>query len=70
MRKGRADMFAILPLALLGVTVVLVAFMPWRRPRPNHLFFLELLKTHLQGVPELNDELAEARNAEDRTDAA
>ena len=63
-------MFAILPLTLLGVAVVLVAVMPWHRPDPNHLFFLELLKTHLQDGPELKGEPAEARKSQDRTAAA
>jgi len=48
MREERGDMFPILPLTLLGVTVVLVGVVAWHRPDPNHLFFLELLKTHLQ----------------------
>ena len=47
-------MGGILPLTLLGVIVVVVAAMPWRRLDPNHLFFLELLKTHLQDGPDLN----------------
>lgn len=46
-------MFAILPLTLLGIAVVVVAAMPWHRPHPNHLFILELLETHLQDGPEL-----------------
>ena len=58
MSEGRGDMVAILPLTLLGVTVVLVAVM-WHRPHPNHLFFLELLKTHLPHAPELKREPAE-----------
>lgn len=58
-------MFAILPLALLGVTVVLVAVMPWRRPHPNHLFFLALLKAHVQDRPESKGDPAEARDSQD-----
>lgn len=46
-------MFAILPLLLLAVAVLLVAAMPWHRPHPNHLFFLELLQIHLQDGSEL-----------------
>jgi hypothetical protein len=57
-------MFPILPLTLLGVTVVLVAVMPWHRPHPNHLFFPELLKTHLQDGSELKGKPAEARNSQ------
>jgi hypothetical protein len=38
-------MFAIFPLVLLAV--ILVTAMPWHRPHPNHLFFLELLQYHL-----------------------
>jgi carboxymethylenebutenolidase len=45
-------MFAILPILLLVLTVVVVAAMPWGRPHPNHLFFFELLEKHLQ-EPEL-----------------
>jgi len=63
-------MFAILPLMLLGVAVVLVAAMPWHRPHPNHLFMLELLKTHLQDGPELEGNPAEAQNSRDITAAA
>ena len=70
MREGRADMFAILPLMLLGVAVVLVAAMPWHRPHPNHLFMLELLKTHLQDGSELKGNPAEAQNSRDITAAA
>lgn len=55
-------MFAILPLLLLAVAVVLVAAMPWRRPHPNHLFFLELLRTHLKDGSELKGGPAEAGN--------
>jgi len=33
--------------------------MPWRRPHPNHLFLLELLKTHLQEEPEPKTDPAE-----------
>lgn len=62
-------MFAIFPLVLLGVVVVLVAIMPWHRPDPNHLFFLELLKNHLQDGPELGVDAAEERNARDRNAA-
>jgi len=36
------------PLALLALVVILLAAMPWRRPHPNHLFMLELLKSHLE----------------------
>jgi len=63
-------MFAILPLMLLGVAVVLVAAMPWHRPHPNHLFMLELLKTHLQDGSELKGNPAEAQNSRDITAAA
>lgn len=62
-------MFAILPLLLLAVAVVLVAAMPWRRPHPDHLFFLEL-KTHLQDGSELKGGPAEAGKSEDKTTAA
>lgn len=44
-------MFAILLLFLLVFSVV--AATPWRRPHPNHLFFLELLEKYLQEEPEL-----------------
>jgi hypothetical protein len=70
MRGGRGDMFAILPLTLLGVAVVLVAVMPWYRPDPNRQFFLALLKTHLQDGPDLKGEPAAARNSQDRAAAA
>jgi hypothetical protein len=60
-------MFAILPLTMLGVAVLVVAAMPWHRPHPNHLFMLELLKTRLQDGPELKGDSAEARNSPDRT---
>lgn len=63
-------MFAILPLTLLGVVVVVVAAMPWPRPHPNHLFMLELLKTHLQDGPELKGDPAEDRNSRNRTTTA
>jgi len=63
-------MFAILPLTLLGVTVVLVAVMPWHRPHPNHLFMLELLETLLRDEPELKDDPAKIQNSGDRTAAA
>jgi len=62
-------MFAILPLTVLVVVVVLVAAMPWHRPHPNHLFTLELIKTHLQDGPELKVDPAEARDSRDRTTA-
>ena len=55
-------MFATLPLLLLAVAVILVAAMPWRRTHPNHLFFLELLKNHLQEEPELIVTLPNRRN--------
>lgn len=47
-------MFALLPLLLLAVAVVLVAAMPWHRPDPHHLFFLELLQNHLRDESDLN----------------
>jgi hypothetical protein len=56
-------MFAILPVTLLGVAVVVVAAMPWRRPHPNHLFMPELLETHLHDGPELRTDPAEERNS-------
>lgn len=55
-------MYAILPLALLVIAVVLVAIMPWHRPHPNHLFFLELLKNHLQDRPEFKGDPSEKRS--------
>jgi len=33
-----------LPLALLGLLVVLLTAMPWHRPHPNHQFMLELMR--------------------------
>lgn len=36
-----------LPLAVLALTVVLLAAMPWHRPHPNHQFILDLLRFHL-----------------------
>jgi hypothetical protein len=70
MREGQAGMFVTLPLTVLGVVVVVVATMPWHRPHPNHLFMLELLKTHLQDGSELKGEPAEAQNSRDRAPAA
>ena len=55
-------MLATLPLLLLAIAVILVAAMPWRRPHLNHLFFLELLKNHLQEEPELKVTLPNRRN--------
>jgi hypothetical protein len=63
-------MSAALPLLLLAVAVIVVGAMPWRRPHPNHVFLLELLKLHLQEGPELKDSPAEARNSRDRSAAA
>lgn len=63
-------MFVILPLTLFGVVVVVVAAMPWHRPHPNHIFMLELLKTHLQDGSELKGEPAEAQNSRDGTAVA
>lgn len=48
-------MFAILPLLLLAVVVILVAAMPWRRPDPHHQFMLELLKSHLEDEQYMHD---------------
>jgi hypothetical protein len=45
----------------LAVAVILVAVMLSRRPHPN-LFFLELLKNHLQEGPELRVTLRKRRN--------
>jgi hypothetical protein len=63
-------MFATLPLLLLAVAVILVAAMAWRRPHPNHLFFLELLKNHLQEEPELKSDPAEQAKSGDGTATA
>ena len=52
-------MFATLPLLLFAVAVILVAAMPWCRPHPSHLLFLELLKNHLQEEFELKSDPAE-----------
>lgn len=70
MGERRADMFAILPLTLLGVAVAVVAAMPWHRPHPNHLFMLELLEAHLQDGPPLKADPAEVRGSRDGTAAA
>lgn len=53
-------MFAILPLLFLAVVVVLVVAMPWHRPHPNHVFFLELLETHLKDQTESRGRNTEA----------
>jgi hypothetical protein len=37
-----------LRLAVFAVLVLLLATMPWHRPRPNHQFVLELLRTQLE----------------------
>lgn len=63
-------MFAVLPLTLLGAAVVVVALMPWRRPHPNHLFFVDLLKYNLEDRPGLTGDSAEARNSRDNTPVA
>jgi hypothetical protein len=63
-------MFAILPLLLLAVVVVLVAAMPWHRPDPNHLFFLELLQTHLPDETEMRGRPAEGSRSGDKFTAA
>jgi len=63
-------MFAVLPLLLLAVAVVLVVAMPWHRPHPNHLFFLELLEKHLQEEPALLGDSANAAKSDDGTAAA
>jgi len=36
-------MSALLPLLSLAVAVTPLVAMPWHRPHPNHLLFLELL---------------------------
>ena len=36
------------PLALLAVLIIVLGAMPWRRPHPNHLFMLELLRSQLE----------------------
>jgi hypothetical protein len=46
-------MFAIPPLLLLAVAVVLVAAMR-HGPHPNHRFLVELLQRHLQDESELS----------------
>jgi len=61
-------MFAIPPLLLLALAVLLLAAMPWHRPHPNHLFFIELLRTHLQDQSELGGNSQEPKP--DRTIAA
>jgi len=33
-----------LDLAVLAIFLLLVAAMPWKRPDPNHVFALEMLK--------------------------
>ena len=43
-----------LPIFCLAVAVILVAVMPWHRPHPNHLFFVELLRNHLRDESELS----------------
>ena len=58
-------MFAHLPLLLLAVAVVLVVAMPWHRPDPNHLFFLELLQNHLRDEPESSEDSAHGSNSGD-----
>ena len=54
-------MSAILPLFLLAALVVLVAAMPWHRPHPNHLFFVRLLRAHLQSESELSCDSSESK---------
>ena len=63
-------MFAILPLLLLAVVVILVVTMPWLRPHPNHLFMLELLQNHLRDEPELSAASAQSSKPDDRIAAA
>ena len=63
-------MFAILPLLLLAVVVILVAAMPWRRPHPNHLFMVELLQKYLRNEPELSGDSAQSSKSDDRIAAA
>jgi hypothetical protein len=55
-------MFAIPPLLLLAVAVLLVVAMPWHRPHPNHLFFLELLHNHLRDESELSGDCQASRD--------
>jgi len=62
-------MFALLPLLLLAVAVVLVVAMPWHRPDPHHLFFLELLQNHLRNGPESSGDSAHGSNSRDTADA-
>jgi uncharacterized membrane protein len=42
--KNEALMSSWFDLAVLAVVVLLLAIMPWKRPRPNHIFALDMLK--------------------------
>jgi hypothetical protein len=63
-------MFALLPLQLLAVAVVLVVAMPWHRPDPHHLFFLELLQNHLRNESELSGDSVQGSKSGDTIAAA
>ena len=63
-------------MAVLAVVVLLLAIMPWKRPHPNHVFALDMLKlladeeSGLSGNPGLGEPHEQTDGTDDESATA